>query len=414
MTSPVLHAWVMAGTLVIAIAGACFVEGFDVDGATGGGATTTSSGGHGGTGGAGGAGLGCNHASWPGPPASSDPGADDVSFVVAVRTMSFGEVDLSQGPAVGYDLDGRCSCQGEDFSCVEPDWAGGDHCDGPSGRDNAIAQLFHDLGAVDKDFTSVYYTERAENGQDSFLLRVRDYNGQPNDDQVTVSMHPSGGTDDDPCNPPDTEPAWDGADLWAINAASLNVAQGGAGGAAGAGGAGGAGGQSVSCGLNGHDLDNARYLDASAYVSNWVLVASLPEVALEFSSGDDPLLVKLKAGFITGRLEQQSAQWTLREGLVVGRWTLAEFFKFIGSITNQQEPICTDSSVYPLLKSALCQYPDITSELTGPTAPCDALSFGVGIEADPAQIGTVMPAIEAQRLCPPETDPMFDDCEPDP
>ncbi len=415
--SSVTCAWAAAGGLVLAIVGACFVEGFDLDEATGGGPTTTGSGGSGGAAGAGGAGLACNHASWPDPPASSDPGTDDVDFVVAARTIDFGEVDLSVGPAVGYDLDVRCTCQGEGPSCIEPDWATADHCDGPSGRDNAIAQLFHDLGAVDKDFTSAHYTESAEIGEDSFLLRVRDYNGQLNDDQVTVSMHPSEGTDDDPCNPPNAQPAWDGSDLWAINAASLNVAQGGAGGAAGAGGAGGAagaGGQSVPCGLNGHDIDDARYIDVNAYVSNGTLVASLPEVALEFTSGDDNLPVVLKAGFISGRLEQQGSQWYLREGLIVGRWTLAEFFKLIGSITSQQEPICTDSSVYPLLKNALCQYPDIASELTGPTAPCDALSFGVAIEAHPAQIGSVLPAFEAQRLCSPETDPMFDDCEPEP
>jgi hypothetical protein len=405
------------GGLVLAIAGACFVESFELEQGTGGGSTTTASGGSGGAGGAGGAGLACTHAIWPAAPTSTDPGNDDLDFVVVARTINFGEVDLSQGPTVGYDLDGRCTCQGEDPSCIEPDWAAADHCDGPSGRDNAIAQLFHDLGAVDKDFTSAHYTASAEDGDDSFLFRVRDYNGQPNDDQVTVSMHPTEGTDDDPCNPPNAAPAWDGTDLWAINAASLNVPQGGAGGtggAAGAGGVGGAGGQSVSCGLNGHDIDDPRYLDDNAYVTDGVLVASLPEVALEFTSGDDNLPVQLKAGFITGRLEQESSQWYLRDGLVVGRWTLAEFFKLIGSITNQQEPICTDSSVYPLLKNALCQYPDITSELTGPTAPCDTLSFAVAIEAHPGQIGSVLPAFEAQRLCPPETDPMFDDCEPEP
>ncbi|MBW2453875.1 MAG: hypothetical protein JRI68_05175 [Deltaproteobacteria bacterium] len=415
----ITQATAAVGGLLLAIIGACFVEGFDVNEGAGGTTTSTGTTGGGGTAGSGGTQT-CSHATWPGPPATADPGPDDVEFVVAARSIDFGEVDLSVGPAVGFDLDGRCTCQGEGDSCNEPDWASADHCDGPGGRDNAIAQLFHDLGAVDADFTSAHYTETAEQGEDSLLLRVRDYNGQPNDDQVTVSLHPSEGTDDDPCNPPGTQPDWDGSDLWSINAASLNGTSSGAGaggsgpGGAGSGGGGGTGGQTVSCGHNGYDIDDARYVDENAYVTDGTLVASLPEVALEFTSGDDNLPVVLKAGFLAARLEQEGSSWSLRDGLVVGRWTLAEFFKMIGSITAQHEPICTDTSVYSLLKHALCQYPDIASELVGPTEPCDALSFAMRVEAYPAQIGSVLPAFQSARLCPAETDPMFDSCEPTP
>jgi len=410
----IIHATAAAGLMTLAIVGACFVGGFDVDPAVGGGTTSTATAGGGGSGGSGGSDT-CSHETWPGPPAAADPGPDDVDFVVAARSIDFGETDISNGPLVGLDLDGRCTCQGEGDSCNEPDWATADHCDGPAGRDNAIAQLFHDLGSVDKDFTSTEYTEAAEDGDDSLLLRVRHYNGQPNDDQVSVSLHPSQGTDDDPCNPPGTTPNWDGNDLWSINAASLNgsAGGGGAGGQTGGGGAGGAGGggSAPSCGHNGYDIDDARYVDVNAYVSGGILVASLPEVALEFTSGDDSLPVVLKAGFLAGRLEQEGSGWFLREGIVAGRWTLAEFFKMIGSITAQQEPVCTDTSVYPLLKHALCQYPDIASELAGPTEPCDALSFGMLIEAEPAQIGSVLPPFGHPRLCPAETDPMYDSCD---
>ncbi|MBW2526133.1 MAG: hypothetical protein JRI23_18270, partial [Deltaproteobacteria bacterium] len=149
----------------------CFVEGFVLVEAAGG---ATATGGTSGSGGAvGGAGGGvCSHATWPSPPASADPGTNDVDFVVAARSIDFGEADLSQGATVGYDLDNHCTCQGEGDSCREPEWAVANHCDGPAGRDNAIAELFHDLATFDESFSSVTATERAERGNGTILVRV--------------------------------------------------------------------------------------------------------------------------------------------------------------------------------------------------------------------------------------------------
>jgi hypothetical protein len=228
------------------VAAGCVVGGFDL--ASGAGGDDGSGGGTGGaSSGQGGAGGEiCAHATWPPPPSITDPGANTVDFVVAGRTLDFGEQDLSNGPQVGYDLDNRCTCQGEGPSCKEPEFATEDHCDGPAGRDNAVAQLFNRLGQFDADFTSANYTERANDGEGTLLVRVRDYNGQANDQQVTVAIFPSPGMDKDPCNTGSTTPQWDGNDLWAVDRSAL-VGWGGGGsgvGGSGVGGAGGAGGRS--------------------------------------------------------------------------------------------------------------------------------------------------------------------------
>ena len=388
----------------LALGSSCFIEGFVLVEATGGALTTPS----GATGGAGQGGQGgaavCGHATWPAPPASADPGTDTVDFVVAARSIDFGEEDISNGPAVGYDLDNHCTCQGEGDSCREPDWAAAEHCDGPNGRDNAIAQLFHDLGTFDEDFTSAHYTQRAAEGRNTILLRVRSYNGLANDDQVTVSIHPSKGLDQEPCLAPGTIPAWDGNDLWPINVNSLNAGTGGSG-------FGGAGG-GTSCGDNGHDRDDARYIDENAYVNEWQLVANLPQVALEFISDNDTVPVQLTAGFVTGRIESQGSAWYVRDGLMVGRWKLTEFFRLIGSIPHEGALLCTNHPVYPLIKSAACLFPDIASELSGPTTPCDALSFAMALEGYPAQIGSVLPEATPSAQCASELDPQFDTCDP--
>ncbi|MBW2527819.1 MAG: hypothetical protein JRI23_26800, partial [Deltaproteobacteria bacterium] len=157
--------------------------------------------------------------------------------------------------------------------------------------------------------------------------------------------------------------------------------------------------------------DDARYVDDNAFVSNWELVANLPQVALEFISGDDAVPMLLTAGFVTGRIEQQDEQWYLRDGLIVGRWKMDDFLWLVGMIRYQDEPICTDNAVYPLIKAAVCQFPDIASELSGPTTPCDALSVGLAIDGHPAQLGSVLLPVPATSLCAPAVDPQFDTCD---
>jgi hypothetical protein len=391
---------------VAALGASCLVAGFDmVDTAVVGGGGGGSAPDAGDDVASGGQSAGCAHATWPAPPASADPGVDSVDFVAAVRSMNFGEDDLDNGPTVGYDLDNRCTCQGEESSCNVPEWATADHCDGPEGRDNAASQLFAWLTVFASNLSSQQQSEAAEQGDWSLLIRVRDYNGQANDDRVTLSLYPSPGLDKDPCLEPTPTPNWDGNDRWPIPAHVLGgyVGGGGVGGGQGQGGCGGTGGSEW-------DVDDAVYTDVNAYVTDWTVVANLPEAGMVLSSGGTATPLNITAGFITARIEQVASGWALRDGIFAGRWRISDFFEMLSTIENAGSYLCTDHPVYDAIKSAVCEYPDIAAELAGPTTPCDALSFGMGLEADPAQIGVVLESPTAPSECPPGTDPADDQC----
>lgn len=382
--------------------GGCVVDGFDlvdapsqgVGAAGGSGGATTSTGGSGG--------MTCGSKSWPSPPAAADPSNEDVEVIVAVRTVDFGEGDLTSGPLVGFDLDGRCSCADDGPTCMTPEPAK-QACDGPQGIDNGIAELFGAAAIFDESFTSTYHATRADAGAWSILVRIRGYNGEANDNQVQVAMFPSGGLDEDPCHD-GSPPAWDGSDAWPIMSVSLE----GPGGGGGGGGAGGA-----ACGdpePAGYSLENPKYVDDAAYVTNHVLVASLPEagIALDATGAG----INLVGGFLTGTLEQVGGAWHLTNGTLAGRWPLADLFGAFSDLGSDGDGLCTDDSTYQLIRDAICGKRDITAQISGPTATCDAVSFGMAFQAEPAQLGVIYLTDDGgTSSCPPGTDPKEDTCD---
>lgn len=405
------HAWL--GAALILWLGACeLVAGLNEIEFTVA-ASSSSTAGGGGQGG----GQACEHALYPSPPSVSDPGPDDVAFVAAVRRLDFGETDLANGPTVGYDLDGFCTCQGQGDSCREPDFADADHCDGPIGRDNAMAQLFAQTAAFSNDLSSEFHSQRAETGQWTFLVRVDEYNGLPNDLAVRVALYVSPGFDVDPCTPSIT-PAWDGTDVWPVGHASLEPpGAGGAGGAAGGGGAGGmagAGGAGGNCVTSddSYDVDRPRYVDPGAYVVGGTLVASLPEIGISLESGSTTPEIRMTAGFLTGRVTRDggTGRWRIDDGLLVGRWQVVEVMKAVVAMLSDGEVVCTDHLLYEPIEEAVCNHLDIASQLGGPTTPCDAISVAIGFEAEQALLGSVYVTSGVPGGCPPATDPANDSC----
>jgi hypothetical protein len=387
----------------------------DYDLVLGGNGGVSPTGGSGGTGGVGG-GV-CGHATWPPPPDASDPGADDVTIVVAFRNVDIGETDLTDGPTVGYDLDKTCTCRGESSSCILPEFATGDGCDGPLGRDNAVARLFDDLSAFSENVSSTNITANLNGGEWGLLLRVSEYNGQPNDDDVTVALLTSGGRDEDTCLA-DQTPKWDGTDAWPVSAAALypDEAAGGGGGSGGGGGAAGNGGAGGGCsGLSGFDIDAPKWVDTGSYVTDGFLVSSLPNVGVLLKSSGQTLSIRLVAGTISGRLELEDGAWRVTDGHLAGRWPMSDALVAGGKLdTSVDGGVCTDNQVYQLIKNRICTLADISSELPSPTTPCDSLSFGMAFDAYAARIGIVHAQEDTPSTCTPELDPAFDTCETPP
>ena len=393
--------------LVVLALGACeFVAGLhEIE------FVSTTAGGTGGSGGAvhgGGTGGGvCEHAGYPSPPSASDPGADDVAFVLAARRLDFGETDLQNGPLVGYDLDGLCTCQGQGDSCKEPEFADAEHCDGPAGRDNAVARLFAQAAAFSSDLSSEVHTQRAEMGLWTFLVRVDAYNGMPNDLDVRLAIYVSPGFDVDPCTPA-TMPAWDGNDAWPVGHTSIEPPNG-----TGGMGGGGTGGSSTCIEVaDGYDVDQPRFVDPRAYVTNGTLVASLAEVGIALEAGSVMPEIRMTAGFLTGELirDTTTGRWRIENGVLAGRWQVKNVMAAVAAMLSDGELVCTDHPFYRPIEEAVCGHVDIASTLGGPTTPCDALSAALGFGAEQAQLGSVYITPGVPAGCPPELDPANDDC----
>lgn len=365
-------------TAVLAVA-ACSLT-VDVDGLSG--APPSAAVPDGGTGGGGGAGGGapaCIRATFPPAPEGAPEGAD-VSFAVAVRSIDMGETSKA---LAGLDLDKTCTCQGEGPSCTYPVSATANHCDSEGGRDNSLAQVF---AAILKfagmgNFSSEYFSGRAEKGYWSLILRVFEYNGGPDDGQVSVALYPT--YYDDTFQSDD--PNWDGKDIWSLSVDALE---------------------------DGASADLPRFVDKNAYVAGGVVVASLPEAVIALSGESGNLGIKLTAGTVMGRIEEGPTGRRLRDAVIAGRWRTADIFKAASSFQVSGASLCKDGGFgYTTFKSLICSHIDIASSLGTAATMCDSLSFGMSFQTEPAIMGMPFTPAPPPDPCPPGTDPSNDFCE---
>jgi len=334
---------------------------------------------------------GCGHATYPQPPDAGTAGGM-VDFAVAVHSIDFGEDNVDAGasaPPPGLDLDNLCTGGpfDEGAGCKYPWWATADHRDYAKGIDNAGAQVFKYVQSVagPGSFGSAYYSDRAHAGYWSILLRVSDYNGEPNDAQVRLAIYTTRGLDSDPDAGPTGQPKWDGSDVWSVSADSTI----------------------------GGDLGAPLYADTNAYVTDNVVVATLPKSEIKFSGGSGSISIRLTAGTIMATIGQENGQWKLTSGVIAARWTLADVFNTLSSANLNGQIFCNNPTqfIYGQFKQEICKYADILSGIGGATEPCDSLSFGLGFTADPAQLGAVFTPMVDPSTCPPGEDPALDSCD---
>jgi hypothetical protein len=397
--------------LVGLTAASCFVSAVDVVDRPVTSAGTGGAGGLAGVGGSGGEGgdLGCVSARWPEPPAIEDPATGpDQDLVFAIRSIDIGESqsDLtSAGPKKGYDLDGVCTGLGGPSSCIVPPGTDpADYRDGPGGIDNRTAKLFASAKAFNQQISSANYSMGANDGSWTLLVRIRDYNGTKNDGKVTVALYPSPGYSVESCAPMDAKPQWTGTDAWAVDANALGKATSGPG-------SDGGDGICGQKGKPGYSYDAPKFVDTNAYVSNGTFVANLPEAALTVSNFKAGTLVKLTAGFITGTIEKaEGGGLRVTNGIFTGRWKASDMFLAFSTGLAEGQALCTTNPVYQLIRSAICSARDIAGSLGGPTTPCDAVSFALAYQAEPAKLGAILEVPLPTSMCTKETNPEFDSC----
>ncbi len=323
----------------------------------------------------------CGHARPPDPPATSG-GGGTIDFVVAVDSVDFGDATGSP-KEIGYDLDSRCTCLGEGNSCLRESWATADACDGPDGRDNSAGALMTKLSPLFSGFGSGDWSEQAKAGAWSIMLRVREYNGEANDDQVRLDWYvPDQFWEDKDGD--EIPPLWDGNDAWPIRSTSLEDAEGGP-----------------------PSVDEPKFYDLHAYVTNGVIVASFPESAFQVS---DNYLLQFVGSFITARVVSTEQGWALEDGILASRWTLKSILAQISRLSIMDMPVCTNHIAYSSLKEEFCSRADIYSGVGTPTTPCDSMSSGMRFTARPAKLGTVMLQDPTPNPCEPALDPANDSC----
>jgi hypothetical protein len=355
----------------------------DLIGGSGGGllADGGSSGGKAGSAGADASG-GCGHAAPPNKPQSALPGGDlDLWF--AVRELWFSQQD--GGAPVGFDIDGKCTCEGEGNGCVAPCWAAtGQHCDGPDGRDNAGEQLLSQFGALNPELGEVGWNNGLKNGSWNTLLRIRNYNGEPDDAQVELDWYmctsyvgkDAGST-----------PSFDGTDVFRLSTASIDVDAG-------------------------QDPDHPKFSDPQAYVAGGVLSARFPTAVIQTNAA---VQVALSGARITAAVQKDASEWHLSNGNIAGVWQLTDIFAQLGYLTVNNEGLCKEgpASTYHYAKTALCSYADVSHEPGQPAATCDSLSFGIGFEAVRAAPGPIAAPKLPPYQCTPggANDPATDSCD---
>lgn len=328
----------------------------------------------GGTGGSGGSAL-CAPATYP-PVPTGAPAGGEIEFTTVMRT-----IDIGDGDPVGLDLDSVCTCHDDKPSCQEAV----PHCDGKNGIDNNVSVLFTRLQGMSIGgitISSMAYSQAMEKGQWSVLFRVRNYNGMANDAQVTVDWYESPGL----ASSMGGVPRWDGTDLWDVAAS----------------------------GVSDKDVDLPLYSTNSGYVVDSVLVGSLPEANLVFST-TGRLRFTIKGVLLVARIAMVRGAdpplYRLDESVIAARWRLEDLFNDLSSFRfDDGKAICTGDPLYQaFLKPSLCTGADILT-LAGPSSlPCDAISFGFGFTTYPARLGSVIDLPPESPGCVMD-DPRDDSC----
>jgi hypothetical protein len=299
-------------------------------------------------------------------------------FATAVSKLGWGSARDDAGSPLyrdlGFDLDDTCTDEGQGASCGEPSWANKPHTDGTEGIDNAFGQMASSGGL---DVLSI-----SDAGATDMLLRIQDYSGTPNDEQVTLTLYYAYGTA--PRDSGTRELLWDGQDPWTI---ARNVLVTPADGAA-------------------PSIDQPLFVDRHAYVSDWVLVSRLDDAVISSGPGSaaPTLLVPVRGMVLQGTLRQVRpfGSWELDDGVVGARMSITSALRlafYALAYPGMPFPACSDPNAIPTTIRQTCGFADIAYEGDSPQAPCDALSLGFGFQAKQALLSDVIVSPAALPLC---------------
>jgi hypothetical protein len=118
-------------------------------------------------------------------------------------------------------------------------------------------------------------------------------------------------------------------------------------------------------------LDTPLVVDDVAYVSDWTLVARLPDnVELKIGA----VIAKFTDAFAVARLKEDLSGTEPNQVLIAGRWSVNSLLENATSVN-----ICPDTGQYVVIRQQLATRTDVRSnrDQEGLDVPCDAFSFGI-------------------------------------
>jgi hypothetical protein len=327
----------------------------------------------------------------------SEPAVDVYFGFEAIRIDTIDGDAGGVPPAQGYDLDDRCTCAGSGAkgarACV-PLFDAGPQCDGPNGRDNAIAKMFNAMNDLIPAFEQTFATTRIQNGQYNILVHLERWNGLPDDPEVLVTLFSSQGLDQSPDGGSNRkDPIFDGTDVWTIDPRTLAT-----------------GVEHTDCRLQdslcSYPPDRvARGLEGKAWVANNTLVAKFGRAPLylrtalkemNFDFDDLTIVAKLSEAEVN-----DGAMIRRLDGEILGLWPEDRALSAMGNLESpfdmQQLCLIDGGLFYNETKRAFCSALDLPAAGGNENASCQRMSTAISFRASTMK----PPSIVYARTDPP-------------
>ena len=302
------------------------------------------------------------------------------TFFVAVHRVYY-TVAADAGPPLGFNLDGVCTC--EDAGPSSCNSGSFQHCDGPDGRDvtgNALLSLFD--GFYSSGSVAGSLNGQIAAGLATILIGIANYNGGPDDTEVALTAFISSGIRGDGGYLP---PVWDGNDAWDVDPIST------------------AGYVPVDGGYAYTPL----FVSTQGYVNHGVLVAYVPDVALDLGFGT----LDLGTVVFASTIQPAPGGYRLVNGQLAGRVSTHSVLSLAAELPDPLDStmsLCGTDPTYLTVRQAVCQSADIVSTpaLDNTGAVCNAISLSLGFGADPVKLGAPLAVAHHPLGC----DGAVDDC----
>jgi hypothetical protein len=331
------------------------------------------------------------------PDASADASPDaPAAVLVAVKTLDLG---IDAGEAIpGFNLDRTCSVDVTTSSCttgvdeVTFDKYAKDH--GDRGLDNTGYGLIQYLGSLGDAFKPSSVNDRLLSGEFGILVRITNWNGASDDDDVFVEAFPAVGIVVQ--GDAGTKPQITSSDQW-IRDVRFQVAPG---------------------------LDASILKSNKAYVTGNKLVASFADFTLPITVPDDPKKLDIRARevWLEGDLVTDASGTRIANATLGGRWKTADFLGEVrliylkSTLGVSMQYLCemgAPAFIYATVKKEACSGRDIrsASREDDTNVPCDALSVGLRLDTYAVdKAGPFLPGPAFGPRCQDAGVPEGDDC----